>query len=136
MIMEASAVEARGRISPQDQGIWKDEHIQFLSRITASFVSKARRWDSSWRMPEGKPARYVPGTAWRGRSREGGWQPIAPSAEAVPADHPMPAAMTHEEIAAVGAAFVAATRRALAGRLQMIEIHDAHGYLMQNFSRR
>src|ERR1700743_2235167 len=35
VIMEASAVEARGRISPQDQGIWKDEHIEFLSRITA-----------------------------------------------------------------------------------------------------
>src|ERR1700722_14384967 len=35
VIMEASAVEARGRISPQDHGIWKDEHIPFLSRITA-----------------------------------------------------------------------------------------------------
>src|ERR687884_198908 len=39
VIMEATAVEARGRISPQDQGIWKDEHIDFLTRIT-SFVKQ------------------------------------------------------------------------------------------------
>src|ERR1019366_2655096 len=31
---EATAVEARGRISPQDLGIWKDEHIPMLQRIT------------------------------------------------------------------------------------------------------
>src|ERR1051326_4935383 len=37
VMMEASAVEARGRISPSDQGIWKDEHVEFLSRI-ARFV--------------------------------------------------------------------------------------------------
>src|SRR5438270_6500218 len=35
VFMEATAVEARGRISPQDQGIWKDEHIEFLTRIAA-----------------------------------------------------------------------------------------------------
>src|SRR6201994_57440 len=34
VMMEATAVEARGRISPQDHGIWKDEHVEFLSRIT------------------------------------------------------------------------------------------------------
>src|SRR5271165_5071383 len=39
VVAEASAVEARGRISPQDLGIWKDEHIEFLARI-ASFVRK------------------------------------------------------------------------------------------------
>src|SRR5579872_3508616 len=33
VMMEATAVEARGRISPADQGIWKDEHVEFLSRI-------------------------------------------------------------------------------------------------------
>src|SRR6201995_4854714 len=39
VIMEARAVEARGRISPGDQGIWKDEHVEFLSRI-AGFLRK------------------------------------------------------------------------------------------------
>ena len=43
VIMEASAVEARGRISPQDHGIWKDEHIAFLSRITAFVRQPSRR---------------------------------------------------------------------------------------------
>ena len=40
VIMEASAVEARGRISPQDNGIWKDEHIEFLRRIAAFLRSQ------------------------------------------------------------------------------------------------
>jgi 2,4-dienoyl-CoA reductase-like NADH-dependent reductase (Old Yellow Enzyme family) len=37
VMMEASAVEPRGRISPGDMGIWKDDHVEFLSRI-AGFI--------------------------------------------------------------------------------------------------
>src|SRR5208337_1851256 len=40
VITEASAVEARGRISPADLGIWKDEHIPALARITAFLRSQ------------------------------------------------------------------------------------------------
>src|SRR3954447_27064845 len=39
VIAEATAVEARGRISPQDLGIWKDEHVGLLARI-ARFVAQ------------------------------------------------------------------------------------------------
>src|SRR5215203_1985170 len=38
VIAEASAVEARGRISPADLGIWKDEHVEPLARI-AKFIA-------------------------------------------------------------------------------------------------
>src|SRR3954471_14690936 len=40
VIVEATAVEARGRISPQDLGIWKDEHIEPLARITRFMASQ------------------------------------------------------------------------------------------------
>src|ERR1700679_3532902 len=67
--MEATAVEARGRISPCDQGIWKDEHIEFLSRIAAflrqygavagiqlahagSKASSQRPWEGGAALPE------------------------------------------------------------------------------------
>src|ERR1700689_3419307 len=80
VMMEASAVEARGRISPQDHGIWKDEHIEFLTRITGFLrqqgtvagiqlahagrkASTKRPWDGPGVVPES----------------DGGWQPVAPS---------------------------------------------------------
>ena len=40
VLVEATAVEARGRISPQDQGLWKDEHVDFLARIAAFVKSQ------------------------------------------------------------------------------------------------
>ena len=134
VIMEASAVEARGRISPQDHGIWKDEHIPFLSRITGFLrqqgavpgiqLAHAGRKASTLRPWEGSGA--VP-------PENGGWQPIAPSAEAFQADYPMPEAMTREDIATVGTAFVTAAKRALEAGFQLIELHCAHGYLMHEF---
>ena len=47
---EATAVEARGRISPQDLGIWKDEHIAKLEEITR-FIEAQELWPGySWRI--------------------------------------------------------------------------------------
>jgi 2,4-dienoyl-CoA reductase-like NADH-dependent reductase (Old Yellow Enzyme family) len=134
VIMEASAVEARGRISPQDHGIWKDEHLPFLSRI-AAFVRQqgavaaiqlahAGRKGSTWRPWSGAGA--VP-------SEAGGWQPVAPSPVAFQPDYPLPAELTRAEIADVAGAFAAAARRALEAGFQVVELHFAHGYLAHEF---
>lgn len=134
VIMEASAVEARGRISPQDHGIWKDEHIPFLSRITA-FIRQQGAVPGIQLAHAGRKASTL--RPWEGSGavapENGGWQPIAPSAEAFQPDYPMPAAMTREDIATVGTAFVAAARRAMAAGFQLVELHYAHGYLMHEF---
>jgi 2,4-dienoyl-CoA reductase-like NADH-dependent reductase (Old Yellow Enzyme family) len=134
VIMEASAVEARGRISPQDHGIWKDDHIPFLGRITAFLkqqgavaaiqLAHAGRKASTYRPWDGQGA--VPQEA-------GGWQPVAPSAVAFQADYPLPAELTGAEIAGLAGSFAAAARRALEAGFQVVELHFAHGYLMHEF---
>ena len=134
VIMEASAVEARGRISPQDHGIWKDEHIAFLARIAAFLrqqgavagiqLAHAGRKASTYRPWDGSGA--VPPEA-------GGWQPVAPSPVAFQPDYPFPAELTRDEIAGLAVSFAAAARRALDAGFQVVELHFAHGYLMHEF---
>jgi len=134
VMMEASAVEARGRISPQDHGIYKDEHIEFLARIT-SFIRQqgavagiqlahAGRKGSTRRPWDGRGA--IPADA-------GGWQPVAPSALPFEPDDPAPAELTADEIAGLVRAFAEAARRALQAGFQVVEIHGAHGYLIHEF---
>ena len=59
VLTEAAAVEARGRISPQDLGIWKDEHVDFLRRITR-FFERARRGAGHSARPRGAKSEHLP----------------------------------------------------------------------------
>lgn len=134
VMAEATAVEARGRISPGDLGIYKDDHIAPLARA-ANFIKSmgavagiqlahAGR-KASCRVPwEG--GRAIPESA-------GGWQTVAPSAVPFLADDPLPAALTGSEIRAITGEFVAAARRAMAAGFELLEIHGAHGYLAHEF---
>ena len=134
VIAEASAVEARGRISPQDLGIWKDEHIPALKRITDFIhaegsvagiqLAHAGRKASTPRPWE--PGPPVP-------TEKGGWQPVAPSPVPFHDHDAPPAELTRAEISQIVAAFAAAARRALKAGFQVIEIHGAHGYLGHEF---
>jgi 2,4-dienoyl-CoA reductase-like NADH-dependent reductase (Old Yellow Enzyme family) len=134
VIMEATAVEPRGRISPQDQGIWKDDHVDFLARI-ASFVREqgsvagiqlahAGRKASTARPWEG--GKYIAESA-------GGWQPVAPSAIPFHPEDPSPHDLTKDEIHCLVEAFASASRRALRAGFNLAEIHGAHGYLIHEF---
>src|SRR3984957_8474573 len=132
--VEATAVEARGRISPGDHGIWKDAHIEFLSRIAAFLkqygsvagiqLAHAGRKASSRRPWEG--GAVIP-------ESEGGWQAVAPSAIAFRPGDPAPSELSKDEIRALLKAFPEAAKRALAAGFQVIELHGAHGYLMHEF---
>jgi 2,4-dienoyl-CoA reductase-like NADH-dependent reductase (Old Yellow Enzyme family) len=135
VLTEATAVSPEGRISPQDLGIWKDEHIEPLARITRFILSQgavpgmqlahAGRKGST-RRPWEKPSGAVPIAA-------GGWTPVAPSAIAFDPSYPMPAALDESEIRRVIQSFADAARRALEAGFQVIEIHGAHGYLIHEF---
>jgi 2,4-dienoyl-CoA reductase-like NADH-dependent reductase (Old Yellow Enzyme family) len=134
VITEATAVEERGRISPADLGIWKDDHITFLARI-ASFVRSQGAVPGMQLAHAGRKASTRP--PWEGGgfipAREGGWQTVAPSALPFRPGDETPAALSQSEINVVVEAFRAAARRALAAGFELAEIHGAHGYLIHQF---
>jgi 2,4-dienoyl-CoA reductase-like NADH-dependent reductase (Old Yellow Enzyme family) len=132
---EATAVSPEGRISPDDLGIWKDEHIVFLKRIT-NFIKENGAVAGIQLAHAGRKASHL--SPWKGRTplkeNEGGWQTIAPSAIAFKEGcEPLPKAMLKEEIHQLIKDFSSATQRAVKAGFQVFEIHAAHGYLLNEF---
>lgn len=135
VIAEASAVEARGRISPADLGIWKDEHIQPLARIAAFLrgqgavagiqLAHAGR-KASTHVPWEKGGAFLP-------EGEGGWRTVAPSPIPFRETDAPPLELSKAQIRSIVDAFAAAARRALAAGFEVVEIHGAHGYLINEF---
>lgn len=135
VITEATAVEQRGRISPADLGIWKDEHIEPLARI-AAFIRAQGAVPGIQLAHAGRKASTSP--PWQnGVARilpeDGGWTPFAPSPIPFRDNEPPPGALTCPDIAKIVEAFAQAARRALEAGFQLIEIHAAHGYLLHEF---
>jgi 2,4-dienoyl-CoA reductase-like NADH-dependent reductase (Old Yellow Enzyme family) len=134
VITEAAAVEARGRISPQDLGIWKDAHVEMLSRIVR-FIESQGAVAGIQLAHAGRKA----GTAqpWKGgkplSDEQGGWQPIAPSPVPFNAGYRTPTEMSAKDIVDVKAAFVAGAKRSVDAQFKWLEIHSAHGYLAHSF---
>jgi 2,4-dienoyl-CoA reductase-like NADH-dependent reductase (Old Yellow Enzyme family) len=132
---EATAVSPEGRISPQDLGIWKDEHVDMLARIVRFVheqgaapgiqLAHAGR-KASTRRPWESPPGELP-------IAEGGWTTVAPSAIRFAQGYPTPSAIDEAGIRKVIGDFVAAAKRALAAGFKIVEIHSAHGYLIHEF---
>jgi len=135
VIFEASGVEAEGRISPGDLGIYKDEHVAPLARIVKFIheqgsvagiqLAHAGRKASTRAPWEGGAP--IPATA------PGGWTPVAPSALAFDDKSTVPTALDEAGIQRVIRAFGDATRRAKEAGFRVVEIHGAHGYLLHEF---
>ncbi len=136
IIAEATAVRPEGRISPQDAGLWSDDHIAPMKRITQFLkeqecvpgiqLAHAGRKGSAARPWEG--AHHL-------KDSQGGWPTLAPSALVFDPKklNKMPNVLSIEEIEAIQAAFVAATQRAVEAGFQWLELHAAHGYLAHSF---
>jgi len=133
VMMEATAVTADGRISPEDHGIYRDEHVAKLREITTFVRAQGSAVGIQLAHAGRKASTYRP---WSGRGKvsdEVGWQVVGPSAVAFSDDYPMPRSLSVVEISAVVEAFAAAARRALEAGFQVLEIHAAHGYLIHEF---
>ena len=132
---EATAVVPEGRISPQDLGLYRDEHVHMLERITR-FVHEQGAVAGTQLAHAGRKAST--GRPWENDGpvavEDGGWRPVfAPSPLAFSPGSIVPQEMTHAEIREAVAAFARATERALAAGFRAIEIHGAHGYLIHSF---
>jgi len=131
---EATAVEARGRISPVDLGLWNDRQIEPLARIVRFVEAQGAAAGVQLAHAGRKGSTAAP---WEGRAgvpaAEGGWTPVAPSALAYADGYPDPAALDPAGIAAVVAAFGDTARRARAAGFRVAEVHAAHGYLLHQF---
>ena len=134
VIAEATAVQPRGRISPRDLGIWKDDHIDALGRV-ARFVSLQGAIPGIQIAHAGRKASVA--APWEGghpvAESDGGWIPVGPSALPFETGSPVPDPLTVQGIAEVAAAFAAAARRAHSAGFQILELHFAHGYLVHEF---
>ena len=133
VMTEATAVVPEGRISPEDVGIWSDDHIAPWQRI-ADFVRSQGAVPAMQLAHAGRKASTygLSGSAGTVPAAEGGWQPVGPSA--VPYDgYADPRELTTAEVEEIPAAFAAAAVRADRAGFDVVEIHAAHGYLLHQF---
>lgn len=136
VMVEATAVEARGRITPQDLGIWKDEHIPNLQRVVKFIESQGAVPGIQLAHAGRKASVYRPWDKQRGAvsEKDGGWRPVvAPSAIPFADNYVLPEALSIEGILAITEAFIRAADRALKAGFRIVEIHCAHGYLLHEF---
>ena len=134
IIQEATAVSPEGRISPEDLGIWKDEHIEKLQQIN-QFISGQHSVPGIQLAHAGRKASVS--APWNGNKKldatQGGWQTVAPSEIGYHDNEAMPVAMDSEAIQKVITDFTTATKRAVQAGYKVVEIHAAHGYLLHQF---
>jgi 2,4-dienoyl-CoA reductase-like NADH-dependent reductase (Old Yellow Enzyme family) len=134
-VMEATGVSAQGRISPACLGLYSDENEQAMARA----LKAAKTYGSA---PMGiqlahagrKASTYPPGNKGMGAlaPEDGAWQTVSASAIPYNGWH-TPLALDPDGLARVKGEFVTAAQRAVRLGLDEIELHMAHGYLMQQF---
>ncbi|MBE2213899.1 MAG: NADH:flavin oxidoreductase/NADH oxidase [Opitutaceae bacterium] len=133
VIVEDTAVEPEGRISPVHLGIWDDRHIASLERVSRAIAENGAvpgiQIDHAGR----KASRRPPGSEHQLALADGGWPTVAPSAVPLKADERAPREITHAEIERITASFRAAAGRALRAGFKVLEVHSAHGFLNHQF---
>ena len=134
IIQEATAVVPDGRITYGDMGIWKDEHIEKLTSITRFIKENGAVAGIQLAHAGRKASCEKPWIADRQITEgENYWQTVSASAIPFREGDMIPHALTVEEIRQLVNEFKNATVRSLAAGFQVLEIHAAHGYLINQF---
>lgn len=135
LIIEATAVEPEGRITPADLGLWSDATEQALGRVLASVRNYSAMPIALQIAHAGRKASTA--VPWEGGQllspEQGGWQTLAPSAIPFSDNDPAPRALGQADLQRILQAFVSAAQRAHRIGIDAIEIHAAHGYLLHEF---
>jgi len=133
VMVEATAVQPEGRITPGCTGIWTDQQAQLLAEIPRFAHRHGVKAGIQLAHAGRKASVNAP---WQGLApvahHDGGWDTVAPSAVAFEG-YPVPRELTLQDITKLKADFAAAAERALSADFDVIEIHAAHGYLLHQF---
>jgi len=132
VMVEATGVSPEGRISPSDSGLWSDAHAAAFVPITRFLeahgaVAAIQLAHAGRKASTEVSGGVIPPTDPRG------WTPLAPSAIPFRDTDPPPHALTLEELDLVESQFARGARLALAAGFRVIELHMAHGYLLNTF---
>jgi 2,4-dienoyl-CoA reductase-like NADH-dependent reductase (Old Yellow Enzyme family) len=134
VLTEAIAVTPEGRISPQDLGIWKDEHMPMLGRIARFCRDQGAAWGTQLAHAGRKGSTHRP---WEGEGavtpEEGGWQVVGPTDDPFDPTYPRPKPLDEAGIERIIHAFADGAKRTLEVGGNVAEIHAAHGYLIHQF---
>lgn len=133
IIQEATAISPEGRISPDDLGIYKDDHIDKLKSIVAFIHEQGAAAGIQLAHAGRKASCAAPWNGGKQIKEEGGWKTVAPSALAFYPDDELPAELDGEGIEKVINDFKTAAQRAVKAGYKVLEIHGAHGYLIHQF---
>jgi 2,4-dienoyl-CoA reductase-like NADH-dependent reductase (Old Yellow Enzyme family) len=124
VMVEATAVERRGVISPDDMGIWSARFVNEQGAVSGIQLAHAGR-KAGTRSP------------WKGggplSEEECGFRPVAPSAIPFATGYQVPHELTPAEIEQIADEFQRGALRAVDAGFKLIEIHSAHGYLLHSF---
>lgn len=134
VLTEATAVCPEGRISPADTGLWNERQQHAFARVNRLLKEQGAVPGVQLAHAGRKASTDAP---WRGgtplTADDGGWRPVGPSAVPFADGHLTPEELTVEEIARVVRQFADAAVRARAAGFEVVEIHGAHGYLVNEF---
>ncbi|GAB1319189.1 NADH-dependent flavin oxidoreductase [Madurella fahalii] len=137
-IVESTAVQARGRITPEDSGLWLDAHISGLQQHVHFAHSQGQKIGIQLAHAGRKASTVAPWLSSGATAMEpaGGWPDdvIGPSAIPFNDKFPMPREMTLADIDELKLDFVAAAKRAVTAGFDLIEVHNGHGYLLHSFN--
>jgi 2,4-dienoyl-CoA reductase-like NADH-dependent reductase (Old Yellow Enzyme family) len=134
IIQEATAVSPEGRITPDDMGLWKDEHIEKLQQIN-NFIHQQGAVAGIQLAHAGRKASHT--SPWQGGRQitvaNGGWETVAPSAVSFHHTEEAPVTLDEAGIQKVVTDFKKAAERSIEAGFKVLEIHAAHGYLIHQF---
>ena len=136
-MVEATAVTAEGRITPEDSGLWKDSQIEPLRRIVEFAHSQGQNIGIQLAHAGRKASTVAPWLSGGHVADEhvNGWPQnvYGPSPISYDENHAKVKEMTKEDINYFKNAWVVSLKRALAAGFDVVEIHNAHGYLLHSF---
>ncbi|KEY66365.1 hypothetical protein S7711_05799 [Stachybotrys chartarum IBT 7711] len=137
LMIEATAVQPNGRITPEDSGIWLDAHLDTLKKHVDFAHSQNILIGIQLAHAGRKASTVAPWLSSGATATEevNGWPKdvVGPSDEPFDQHYPTPRSMTLAEIAQLKKDFLAGVTRAIRAGFDVIELHFAHGYLVSSF---